>query len=744
MNESILIATYLVKGMVGTSCEARIARILCNINGVLSASASFQDSTMTVVYRENEVLEHNLKCALEKGGYAIEVINTVREERIVTQGGLAASMKIEHETKKFGADKGSKAGSSSSHGKNITRVTLQVKGMSCSGCEAKIERILIKLNGVHEAKASFSSNSVDTTYDSDVVTVEAMGVALAKAGYTLGQAEGGAPKKALTDPQGKKRLRVDQMIGLVILLVAVYFLVDKTIGFNFIPEVSASTGYGMLFVVGLLTSIHCVAMCGGINMSQCVNPAAQSGDKPSAKVMPSLLYNAGRVISYTIVGGIVGAIGSVISFSGWARGVVAVLSGIFMVVMGVSMLGIFPWINKIIPRMPRFLQAKAGNARKGRGPFIVGLLNGLMPCGPLQAMQIYALGTGSFLTGALSMFLFSLGTVPLMFGLGALSSLLSSKFTSRMMKVSAALVLLLGLVMVNRGLALSGVNFIPSFEAKPQAAVGSGNSTANGVTIKDGVQYITSKVTSGRYPQITVQAGMPVKWNLQAGPKDLNGCNRSIIIPAYNLNIDLKAGDNIIEFTPDKEGTIPYSCWMGMITSRINVVAPGSTTPLGADNSVTDSTGGSGTTSLAGGGCCSSASLAPEFANGNIPTDEIAMPKVEDGVQVVTITVGDQGYSPAVAVVQKGMKTKIRFVSEKLNPCNSTVVFPEYNGGLDLSAGQLETPVLTPDLDFTFECSMGMLHGYVKVVDDINNVDVEKIKEEISQYKPATTGGCCG
>ena len=85
-------------------------------------------------------------------------------------------------------------------------------------------------------------------------------------------------------------------------------------------------------------------------------------------------------------------------------------------------------------------------------------MNGLMPCGPLQAMQLYALGTGSFLAGALSMFIFSLGTVPLMFGLGALSSLLSSKFTSRMMKVSAALVLLLGLVMVNRGLALSGVN----------------------------------------------------------------------------------------------------------------------------------------------------------------------------------------------------------------------------------------------------------------------------------------------
>jgi sulfite exporter TauE/SafE len=74
-------------------------------------------------------------------------------------------------------------------------------------------------------------------------------------------------------------------------------------------------------------------------------------------------------------------------------------------------------------------------------------------------MQIYALGTGSFVTGAMSMFLFSLGTVPLMFGFGALSSLLSSKFTHKMIKVSSVLVMILGIIMFNRGLSLSGYGF---------------------------------------------------------------------------------------------------------------------------------------------------------------------------------------------------------------------------------------------------------------------------------------------
>ena len=81
-------------------------------------------------------------------------------------------------------------------------------------------------------------------------------------------------------------------------------------------------------------------MCGGINLSQCVNAGAEGGN--DAKLKPSLLYNLGRVTSYTIIGGIVGAIGAAVSFSGWARGLVAIVSGLFMIIMGLSMTGLFP------------------------------------------------------------------------------------------------------------------------------------------------------------------------------------------------------------------------------------------------------------------------------------------------------------------------------------------------------------------------------------------------------------------
>ncbi|MGV8906563.1 MAG: sulfite exporter TauE/SafE family protein [Acetobacterium sp.] len=457
---------------------------------------------------------------------------------------------------------------------NHIRETYPVKGMTCAVCALRIEKILSKMDGITDVQASFSDNSVTVDYDGSTDTLEKMAVALHQAGYDLILKDhesliSPAAETEIKSP-GEKTLSILQLVGIAVIIIALYLIIQNTIGFNFVPAITPSMGYGLLFVVGLFTSLHCLGMCGGINVSQCVSYAKPT-DGPAAKLRISGMYNIGRVVSYTLIGGIVGALGSVIEFSGWAKGSVAVASGLFMVVLGISMLGIFPKINKIVPRMPRFLQKKTEHASKGKGPLVVGLLTGLMPCGPLQAMQLYALGTGSFITGALSMFFFSLGTVPLMFGLGALSTMLGSRFTHKMLKVSAVLVLVLGVVMINRGLVLSGVNGIelPSF----------GSPQAEAAQIQDGVQLITSKVESDSFPEIIVTKGIPVKWTLQVAAEDLNECNKEILIPAYDIEKMLAVGDNVIEFTPSESGTIPYSCWMGMIKSKIYVESGENSSP---------------------------------------------------------------------------------------------------------------------------------------------------------------------
>jgi plastocyanin domain-containing protein len=91
---------------------------------------------------------------------------------------------------------------------------------------------------------------------------------------------------------------------------------------------------------------------------------------------------------------------------------------------------------------------------------------------------------------------------------------------------------------------------------------------------RDGYQEVVFALAPRAYRKIVVAAGVPVKWTIRAAAKDINGCNNAIVVPAYDLVKDLVPGDNVIEFLPDRPGTIQYSCWMGMIRSTIEVVAP--------------------------------------------------------------------------------------------------------------------------------------------------------------------------
>ncbi|HEY5584547.1 MAG TPA: sulfite exporter TauE/SafE family protein [Ruminiclostridium sp.] len=621
----------------------------------------------------------------------------------------------------------------------LIRKILQIEGMTCTGCETRIENTLKKLEGIQDVKAIYSSSNVYVTYDLNYINLDKIIEAVENLDYRVkNKPENNRSynntlrtSNAISDKKG-----IGQLAGIAVIILALFMIIKNTVGFNFIPQVNQSMGYGILFFIGLLTSLHCIAMCGGINLSVCTKYTASTNESKFGKLKPSVLYNMGRVISYTVVGGIVGAIGSVVSFSGTAKGIVAIASGIFMVIMGLNMLNIFPGLRKLNPRMPKIFARKVHSNSGQHGPLYVGLLNGLMPCGPLQAMQIYALGTGSMWTGALSMFLFSLGTVPLMFGFGAVSSFLSGKFTHQMMKVSAVLVMVLGVIMLSRGMALSGFN--------TNIALGASSDSSEIAKVKGNVQAVTTILQSGSYSPIIVQKGIPVRWTISATAGELNGCNNKINIPEYNIeNKQLEAGDTVIEFTPDKVGNYIYTCWMGMISSNIKVVddvtkVTGNDLATADDPSIQGALGSSG-------GCCAAGSKATKFTGGKIPTDDIKVAEVKDNQQEVTVTVNDYGYSPAVVVVQKGMPLKIKFNTEKLNTCNNIVSFPEFQGELDLQS-QKETPVITPEQDFTFQCGMGMLHGYVKVVDDINKVNLDDVKNEINNYKPAagSAAGCCG
>ena len=337
-----------------------------------------------------------------------------------------------------------------------------------------------------------------------------------------------------------------------------------------VPELGMNASYGLLFLLGLLTSFHCVGMCGGIVLSQTVSQNNSFGldeeGKKKSWFIPSISYNFGRVIAYTFVGGVVGGLGQIISFSGVWKGVFPILGGLFMIIMGINLLGIFPTLRRFNIRMPYFAARKIKSSNNYT-PFYIGLLTGLMPCGPLQIIQLYALGTRSVLYGALSMLVFSLGTVPMLFSLGALNTVITKKQSKQILKVSSIFIIILGFVMINRGFALSGMQSMPTMNSTMTISKDIGIAHIEGSN-----QIVSTSIKTDSFPPIIVQKGIPVKWTINVKAENINNCNKSMIIQTYKLQKDFSVGENLVEFTPESEGDIIYTCWMGMIKSKITVV----------------------------------------------------------------------------------------------------------------------------------------------------------------------------
>jgi sulfite exporter TauE/SafE/copper chaperone CopZ/plastocyanin domain-containing protein len=641
--------------------------------------------------------------------------------------------------------------------------TIRIGGMTCINCQNRIETKLKSTVGVEEAAVNFNTGTAAITYNSSVVTMKEITETIEKLDY-----------KVLDD---KTRTPVTEIIGILVIILSLYILL-RGLGLSALtsafPLAEAGMGYGMVFVIGLITSVHCVAMCGGINLSQSIPPIAarsEGGGRREA-LLPGIFYNGGRVVSYTAVGIIVGALGRVITVSGRFQGVVQLIAGVFMVIMGINMLGIFQgfigtalrrftvYMPKVFAKKIEALAASTAGTnpslrpsvegapeqkRGNKSPLVIGLLNGLMPCGPLQAMQLYALSTGSPIAGGISMFLFSMGTVPLMFGIGALGGVLGRKFTHSVMKVGAILVTVMGMTMFTYGWGLSGFSF--DFVGRVAAAVNpfASNTSGTGETaftpvIKNGVQIVNSTLSGGRYPAITVQQGIPVKWTINAPQGSINGCNNRMILREYQIEHRFTPGENVIEFTPGRAGKFFYSCWMGMIRSSITVVAEGGYI---ADIPEPDT--------------------APVPAGVAIPTDTVLLAEIQGPemygfpCQTVTVNLRDDGIDPGVIVFQRDMPALLTINNDSFDPGNSRLIFPAYYTQLDISRGDNVLRLL-PTEDFDFSTGDNVFYGYVKVVDNLDNLDnadIEAIKAEVSGFETlmypeayfetaAQGAGCCG
>ena len=175
-------------------------------------------------------------------------------------------------------------------------------------------------------------------------------------------------------------------------------------------------------------------------------------------LIASAAYNGGRVVSYTAVGAVCGALGAVITYTPNIKSMVFTVAGALVLLIGLRMAGILPGLRPTETELPGACSLNARTRRRFAGqPLIIGLLTGVMPCGALSAMWLYAMSSGSAARGALVMLVFSLGTVPLLFLFGALQSFLPRGWMKYIVKGSAVLVVTLGLSMLVKGIRLFGM-----------------------------------------------------------------------------------------------------------------------------------------------------------------------------------------------------------------------------------------------------------------------------------------------
>lgn len=309
-----------------------------------------------------------------------------------------------------------------------------------------------------------------------------------------------------------------------------------------------------MFLIGFIASFHCVGMCGGIIVS--FNQGQKVAKRP---LQSNLSYNLGRILSYSSVGFLLGAFGSIFNINPGLSGLVALFAASFMLLFGLSMLFEHKWTKKLLPKMPdtvaKFILKNKKD--KSRGPFFIGLATALMPCGPMQAVQVFALSTGAAWSGALAMFMYALGTTPLLLGFGSVISWFSRDRVKFIMRFSGVLVIVLAIAMFNRSLAFFGTGELEGVTAQAE--------------VSQEFQEVHMSVTyAGYQPNVLhIEKDKPVRWIIDGS--GITGCTNEILLPEYEIKQKLTKGKTIIEFTPDRLGEIKFSCWMRMVWGKFVV-----------------------------------------------------------------------------------------------------------------------------------------------------------------------------
>lgn len=285
--------------------------------------------------------------------------------------------------------------------------TFYVKGMHCPSCVILTESESAEVAGVTKAKADLTKNTLEITgefdNDSRATTQTKINSVLEKHGYSLTES-----------PEAKdnnKWAGFDIAIPVTLLVIAIFVGLQKLGLVNLIQ--SSTVSYGTAFVIGIVASLStCMAVVGGLALT-----LSASFSKQDNSARPHIMFHAGRLIGFFLLGGLVGILGGSFQLGALQTSTLSIVVAVIMLGLGIHLLGVFSWSHRLQFTMPKkvsknLLQLK--NLNTVITPFIIGAITFFLPCGFTQSMQLYALSTHNFMSGAMIMLVFALGTLPIL------------------------------------------------------------------------------------------------------------------------------------------------------------------------------------------------------------------------------------------------------------------------------------------------------------------------------------------
>lgn len=435
-----------------------------------------------------------------------------------------------------------------------------VKGMHCSACETLINGELKELPNVKKVKVSLKNGTVKvfTKKTGHFPKLVELNKIFESAGYVFAN-----------DPFVEKEALNSKLKALVIVvfLGISYIFIERT-GILFKFSLSNNSTVFSYFIFGLIAGISsCAALVGGllVSASKIWNTQNQQN-----RYKPFFLFNSGRLLSYSLLGGFLGALGQVINLNLTFTSILTILTSLFILVIALQMLGVtlFSFSFADLPSKIKDSRFKK-IANSNYFPTILGFSTFIIPCGFTLIAQANVISTQSFTLGALSLGAFALGTLPSLVLISFFSVSLSSnaKFNGVYNLVVGSLLLLFSIYTINSQLNLLGsFSFSDLLSNRNKGEVESAN-TKSVIETNGDVQFMQLQASQFDYfpKEITIKANTKTKLEIYAN--NVVGCAQALYAQGlYNKVVYLKQGYNTVEFVSPKPGKYKISCSMGMVS----------------------------------------------------------------------------------------------------------------------------------------------------------------------------------